>query len=124
MDAIAIQEQDGATQSFGLTFHQQDKVRQDLAQWRIRRDQFEDSTLAGSKEFFLFRFGNIPADNDTAYDLAVGSAQRPAVDPRPKPPLSLRGPNEYFDTIRFFASNRPRQRRLIARERRYFVRQV
>ena len=72
VDAIATQKQDGTTQSLGLTFHQQDKVRQNLAQWRVLRDQFEHSTLPGSKEFLFFRFGDIPADNDTAYDFAIG----------------------------------------------------
>ena len=124
MDAIATQKQDGTTQSFGLTFHQQDKVRQNLAQRRVLCDQFEDSTLPGSKEFLFFRFGDIPADNDTAHDFAIGCAQRPAVDPRPNPPRSLRLSDKHFDTVRLLASNRPRQRRLIAREKRHFVRQV
>src|SRR5215471_4864070 len=108
MDAIATQKKDGTAQSFGLTFHQQDKVRQNLAQRRVLRDQFEDSTLAGSKEFLFFRFGDIPADNDTAYNFAIGCAQRPAVDPRPKPPRKLGSPDEHFDTVRLLASNCPR----------------
>src|SRR5262249_16383452 len=33
-------------------------------------------------------------------------------------------PDEHLDPVRLLASNRPRQRRLIAREKRYFVRQV
>src|SRR5262249_36884366 len=124
MDAIATQKQDGTTQSFGLAFHQQDKVCESLAQRRVLSDQFEDSSLPGSKEFFFFRFGNIPADNDTAHDLAIGCAQRPAIDPRPKALWSLRMPDEYFDTVCLLASNRPRQRRLIAREKRHFIWQV
>src|SRR5262249_35197906 len=100
------------------------KVCQDLVQRRVRRDPFQNSALPGSKEFFLFRFGDIPADNDTAHDLTIGSAQRPAVDPRPKPHWGLRMPDEHLDTVRLLASNRPRQRRLIAREKRHFVRQV
>src|SRR5215472_11440494 len=124
MDAIATQKKDGTAQSLGLTFHQQNKVRQNFVQRRVLRDQFEDSTLAGPKEFLFFRFGDIPADNDTARDFAVGCAQRPPVDPRPKPPRSLRAPDEHFDTVRILASNCPRQRSLIAWEKRNFVRQV
>src|SRR5262245_66166723 len=33
-------------------------------------------------------------------------------------------PDEHLDTVRLLASNRPRQRRLIPREKRQFVRQV
>ena len=124
VNAIATQKEDRTTQSFGLTFHEQDKVSESLAQRRVLRDQFENSPLPRSKEFLFFRFGNIAADNDAAHDFTVGCAQRPAIDPRPKPTRSLRLPNEHFDTVRLLASNRPRQRRLIARERRHFVRQV
>jgi hypothetical protein len=80
--------------------------------------------LPGSKEFLFFRFGDIPTDNDTAHHLAIGCAQGPSVNPRPKPARGLRMPDEHFDTVRLLAPNRPRQRRLIAREKRRFVRLI
>ena len=66
MFPIAVQKEDGTTQSFRLTFHEENKAGKHIRQRGVGRDHFQHATLSGSKKFLFFDLGDIAANDDTA----------------------------------------------------------
>jgi hypothetical protein len=66
MFSIAMQKQDGTSESFGLAFHKKDELREDVGQRGIGRDHFKNPALPSPKELLLFDLRDVAANDDTA----------------------------------------------------------
>src|SRR4029077_11887248 len=124
MFSVAIQKEDGTTQSFRLAFHEKNKLGQDLREWRVSRNHFQDPTLSGAKEFFLFDSGEVATNDHATQQLAACVPQWPACDSRPKPVRSHLVSHKHLNIVDVLAANGAYHRQLIVRKGSGFVRQV
>ena len=109
---------------FGLRFHEKNKGGQNIGERRVGRDHFQNAALIEKEELLLLDLRDVAANDHATGHLAVGSSQRPAIDPRPNSIGRFLVPDENLDIIYLLAADRPRQRQLIRWKGRDPVRQV
>src|SRR5205809_1364781 len=122
MFSIAVQKKNGTAQSFRLAFHEKNKAGEYVHQRRVGRDHFQHAALSSAKEFFLFDWRDVAANDYATQQLAVEISQGSTINPGPKSLGRFLVPNEYFNIVYLFTANRSGQGQLIVRKQTSFVR--